>query len=109
MQLEEFSGGYYSLDMDLQPYSDGPVIEAGLYNYIRDNVYAQTDAPITFKLSMDNGAYFKVSAETAIPPSVLALPEAWIENFTGDGGDNRVFVLKPEHSYLLQTAEHVGE
>lgn len=102
MVLRDFSGGYYSMDMQIQPYEDGPVIDATIHDYITREVYSQTDAPITMKLSLDNGAYFNVGAENGVPPSVLALPEAWVDNFVADDGKrDTVFVLKPSHSYLM--------
>lgn len=103
MALRDFSGGYYSLDMQVQPYSDGPVIDAELYDFIDREVYSSTNAPITMKLSMDNGEYFNVGAENGVPPSVLALPEPWVDNFDvdEDGRATTVFVLKPSHSYLM--------
>lgn len=111
MALTDFSGGYYSLDMQVQPYSNGPVIESDLYDHLDSEVYKQTNAPVTFKLSMDNGAYFNVEPENGVPPSVLALPEAWVENFdvSNDGRARKVFVLKPGHSYLLHQAELLEE
>jgi hypothetical protein len=110
MGLNDFSGGYYSMQMQIQPYSDGPVIDADVYDYINREVYSKTDAPITMKLSMDNGAYFNVDAENGVPPSVLALPEAWVDNFVDDDGRrSRVFVLKPGHSYLMHQSELLEE
>lgn len=107
MTLQEFSGGYYSLDMSIQPYSDGPVIDAELYDYIDRRVYSNTNAPVTFKLSLDNGIYFNVDAENGVPPSVLAIPEAWAANAAGadDGRRQTVFVLKPGYAHLTHQAE----
>lgn len=103
MALNEFSGGYYSLDMHVQPYEDGPVIDSAVYDYINREVYKGTNAPVTMKLSLDNGAYFNVGAENGVPPSVLAVPQSWIDNFdTGKAGKRHtIFVLKPGHSYLM--------
>lgn len=103
MNLENFSGGYYSIDMQVQPYDDGPVIDSGLYDLLDHRVYSQTDAPVTMKLSMDNGTYFNVGSENGVPPSVLALPEPWVNNLgvSSDGRLDKVFILKPEYSYLF--------
>lgn len=110
MALREFSSGYYSLDMQVQPYEDGPVIDSAVYDYINREVYSQTNAPITMKLSLDNGAYFNVEAENGVPPSVLALPESWIDNFTdATGKRDTVFVLKPGYSYLMHQRNLVSE
>lgn len=111
MTLENFSGGYYSLDMQVQPYGDGPVIDSALYDYINREVYSQTDAPITFKLSMNNGAYFNVAAENGVPPSVLAIPKAWVDNLDieDNGRSRKVFVLKPGHAYLTHQATILKE
>lgn len=103
MTLEDFSGGYYSLDMHIQPYSEGPVIASTVYDYINREVYSSTDAPVTMKLSLDNGAYFNVGAENAVPSDVLAVPKPWVEQMgvNEDGRVKKVFVLKPGHSYLM--------
>lgn len=103
MTLEEFSGGYYSLDMYVQEYSDGPVIEEGLYDLINREVYSRTTAPITMKLSLDNGTYFNVDAERSVPTDVLAIPEEWVDNLDveKDGRKRRVFVLKPGRAYTM--------
>lgn len=107
MALREFSGGYYSLDMHVQPYADGPVIDTAIYDFINREIYSNTDAPITMKLSLNNGAYFNVGAENGVPPSVLAIPESWVENVSDltDGKRETVFVLKPEHSSLMNQPE----
>lgn len=109
IDFSSFSGGYYSLRMQVQPYEDGPAIEADLYDYIKRNVYAQTNAPITMKLSLDNGAYFNVGGEHGVPPSVLALPRAWVENLAEavSGERQQVFVLKPEYSHIMHQREVV--
>lgn len=107
MSLEEFSSGYYTLDMQIQSYSDGPVIESGVYDFLNEKIYSQTDAPITMKLSLNNGAYFNVDAENTMPPSVLALPESWVENLSEvpRGHRQKVFILKPSHSHLIHVPD----
>lgn len=102
MALDEFSGGYYRTEMNVQPYEDGPVIEHGLYNMIDKRVYAQTDAPIMMRVGLDASPYFTISSEAAVPTDVLALPRSWMDDMDIDSrGMHNVFVLKPEHSYVL--------
>lgn len=105
MNLREFSSGYYTLDMLVQSYEAGPVIEQDLYDYIDQRVYAQTNTPVTMKISMHAGEYFSVDAEAAVPTDVLALPAAWIENFgpVEAGARTRVFVLKPGYSHVVSS------
>lgn len=106
MTLEEFSNGYYKAEMDIQPYSGGPVIEAGLYDFINRRVYAQTDSPITMRVGLEKGPYFSVKAESAVPTDVLALPQEWINDMdiSVNKQENSIFVLKPDHSYFINQA-----
>lgn len=89
--------------MHIQPYTEGPVISADVYDYINREIYSNTNTPVTMKLSLDNGPYFKVGAENAVPSDVLALPKELVKQMgIKEGGRVRkVFVLKPEHSYLM--------
>lgn len=102
MSLEEFSGGYYRTEMSVQPYDDGPVIQNSLYDFINREIYAQTDAPITMRVGLDQGPYFTVEAENAVPSDVLAMPREWMDDMEiHDQEARNVFVLKPGHSYVL--------
>lgn len=104
MSIQEFSGGYYSVEMDIQSYEDGPVIDRKLYDEINCGIYQNTDTPITMKTSMDNGIYFSVSPENGVPPFVLALPEKWVDNLDvlDDGRTERIYLVKPSYAYMLQ-------
>lgn len=111
MTLEEFSNGYYRTQMTVQPYSDGPVIERGLYDRINDNIYAQTDAPVTIRVGLNGGPYFPVGEENAVPTDVLALPRDWMDDMgIHDECEVRsVFVLKPSHSYVINQSMKIGK
>ena len=111
MVLEEFSNGYYKAEMDIQPYEDGPVIEAGLYDFINRRVYAQTDAPITMRVGLDKGPYFAVSAEGAVPTDVLAMPQEWIDDMdiASRADSTSVFLLKPAHSHFINQSADLGD
>lgn len=100
--MEEFSGGYYKTEMTVQEYSQGPVIENGLYDYINRKIYAQTNAPITLRVGMDKGPYFPVESEAAVPTDVLALPKEWMDDMMINASDPKsVFILKPAFSYFV--------
>lgn len=102
MSFEEFSGGYYRTEMNVQPYAAGPVIQNDVYDFINREIYAQTDAPITMRVGLDRGPYFTVSAESAVPTNVLAMPREWMDDMEiHDIERHNVFVLKPGHSYVL--------
>lgn len=110
MSFEEFSGGYYRTDMNVQSYKDGPVIQNGIYDFINREVYAQTDAPITMRVGLDAGPYFHVSSESAVPTDVLALPREWIDDMDIDERERQnVFLLKPGHSYVLNQSVKLSE
>lgn len=88
--------------MSVQPYSDGPVIQNDLYNFINREIYAQTNAPITMRVELDKGPYFNVGSENAVPSEVLALPKEWINDMNiNDRKPRNIFVLKPGYSYVL--------
>lgn len=105
MTFEEFSGGYYRAEMDVQPYDDGPVIEHELYEHIDNEIYGSSNAPITMQVGLDKGPYFHVDSEAAVPTDVLALPDGLIDG----AGRQDVFVLKPRHSYLLNRSRVLQE
>jgi hypothetical protein len=111
MAIEDFSNGYYKADMSVQPYSDGPTIEQGLYDYIARKVYYKTDAPVTMRVGLNAGPMFSPSAESGIPTNVLGLPLSDIEDSSIHPSDDNVavFVLKPEFAYLFNSAEKLGE
>lgn len=111
MTLEEFSGGYYRTEMTVQPYSDGPVIERGLYDRIDNGVYAQTDAPVTVRVGMGSSPYFQLDYESAVPVDVLAMPREWMDDMGihNEYETQSVYVLKPEHSYVLNQSVKLRE
>lgn len=79
------------------------MIENGLYDLINRKIYAQTNAPITMRLGMNGGPYFSPMAESSVPTDVLALPRDWMDDMQlhDEFETHNVFVLKPEHSYVL--------
>jgi hypothetical protein len=100
--IEDFSGGYYRATMDVQEYSDGPVIEQTLYSFINDELHSDEDAPVMMRTGLDAGAVFEVNAESAVPRDVLALPEHLLD----ESGETNVFVLKS--SYIDTVGKYYG-
>lgn len=99
--LESFSGGYYRAQMEVQPYSDGPTIEQGLYSLINRRIYDTTSAPVTMRLGLDAGPKFTPAAENSMPRDVIGVPEELLQAsgvYPADSNVN-VFVLKPEAAY----------
>jgi len=97
--IQEFSSAYYQTSLNVEPYSDGPVIESSLYDFIKRNLYLDTTSPVMMRLGLDAGDRFVVEAESAVPRGVLALPESVIERCASD----IVYMLKPER------ADQMGE
>lgn len=97
MMLEEFSGGYYIATMDVQPYSDGPVIDRGLYDFINRELYYDSDSPVMMRLGLDSSTLFGVTGEPGVPRDVLAMPEELIDEW----GEQNVFVLKSEYTDVV--------
>jgi hypothetical protein len=100
--IEEFSGGYYHTEMNVQEYDGGPVIEQGLYDFINRELYLDESAPVMMRVGFDAGPLFAVEAESAVPRDVLALPKELI----GARGTSSVFVLKSE--YVDTVGEYYG-
>lgn len=111
MAIRDFSNGYYKTEMSVQPYSSGPTIEQGLYDFINRKFYFKTDAPVTMRIGFNGGPMFSPSAESGIPTNVLGMPLSDIENSSIHPSDDNVavFVLKPEFAYLFNNAEKLGE
>jgi len=99
MAIEDFSSGYYKTEMSVQPYSDGPAIEQGLYDFIKRKFYYNTDTPVT------------PSPEAGIPTNVIGLTMGNIERSGVHPSDDNVsvFVLKPEFAYMFNNAERLGK
>lgn len=109
--IEEFSGGYYRVTMDVQPVESGPAIERGLYDFINREFYYKTDAPITMRVGMDEGMHFQPSAEGAMPTDVLALPQSLCDTMGVHPSAEKVsvYLLKPAHAYLFGQSQKYGE
>lgn len=111
MAIEHFSNGYYKTEMSVQPYSDGPAIEQGLYDFINRKFYQRTDAPVTMRVGLSSGPMFRPDAERSMPQDVVGLPLSDIEDSNIHPSDESVavFVLKPEFAYLFNSAMRLGE
>lgn len=97
--IQEFSSAYYQTSLNVEPYSNGPVIERSLYDFIKRNFYLDTSSPVIMRLGLDAGERFVVEAEAAVPQDVLALPEDIIERCQSD----IVYMLKSKR------ADQMGE
>jgi hypothetical protein len=108
--LEEFSGGYYRVQMSVQEVERGPVIERGLYDLIARRIYDTTDAPVTVRLGLDAGPRFTPTAENGVPTNVIGLPKSLLTEAGVHPGDNsvNVFVLKPSAAYRFNQTMDPG-
>ena len=100
--IEDWSGGYYRSRMRVTPYEDGPVIAQDVYNFINEELFVDSSAPVMMRLGLDAGELFDVKAENGIPRDLLALPEELFETT----GPKNVFVLKSE--YVDTVGEYYG-
>lgn len=109
--IEDFSGGYYRIEMTVQPFADGPAIEQGLFDFINRKFYYQTDAPITMRVGLDGGSHFRPMSQSAMPTDVLGLPEELCKKIGvhPSAEDVNVLILKPAHAYLFGQAAALGE
>jgi hypothetical protein len=95
--IDEFSGGYYYTEMNVQEYDAGPVIEQTLYDFINRELYFDEDAPVMMRVGLDDGPLFAVEAESAVPRDVLAVPK----ELCSTEGESSVFVLKSEYANTI--------
>lgn len=101
--LDEFSDGYYSLQMRVSPYEDGPVVEQQLYDFIVENVYNNTNAPVWMRYGFEESPYFIVEGEPGIPHDVIAIPEDWMQEFeiSDEFKREQFLVCKSDFAYIL--------
>jgi hypothetical protein len=106
--IEEFSGGYYRANMTVQPLDRGPSIERGLYDLINRNIYSNTDAPVTMRLTLDKGPRFTPETENGMPTDVIGVPSDILDEMSihPSTEDVSVFILKPKHAYLYQQSDN---
>ena len=104
--IEEFSGGYYRVNMDIEVYDGGPSIESALYDRISHQLYSKTRAPVTMRLTLDGGPRFTPSSEAAIPPDVIGMPQHILQEANVKPSLNEnVFILKPTHANIFNGIE----
>lgn len=101
--IEDFSGGYYRAIMTVQPLERGPSIERGLYDLINRRIYSNTDAPVTMRLTLDEGTRFTPDVENAMPTDVIGMPTSMLDDVNVHPSAERtsVFILKPKHAYFF--------
>lgn len=110
MQVEDFSSGYYKVDMYVVPYDDGPVMQHRIHEYIAKKLYDSVNAPLMFRLGLDGNPYFSVDTESAIPVDRMAIPHEWFaDNRMSDTMKERpVYILKPEYTEMLNESALLG-
>lgn len=109
--IEDFSGGYYRAKMTVQPLESGPSIERGLYDLINREIYTNTDAPVTMRLTLDGGPRFTPETENAMPTDVIGMPTEMLDEVGvhPSAEDISVFILKPKHAYLFHQVDDLDE
>jgi len=102
--IEDFAGGYYKMEMDIQPVESEPQIEQGLYDFINRELYTDATVDITLRLGFDSSVHFSPTAGRSIPKEVLAMPESFIQSdeMMRTTRTTNVYIVKPEIAQLLQ-------
>lgn len=110
-EFEDFSSGYYRVEMTVAPYDQGPTVQNDVYDYIERQHYTQTNANPLFRLGLDGNPYFTPKREAAIPSDHIGVPTSWFaDNTMAPTYDEcEVFVLKPSYAYMIEQAKHLGE
>jgi len=105
MILEDFSAGYYKLEMFIEPYENGPVITHDLYDYIQTELYNQTDVAPLCTLSFDGSPHFDITSEAGMPLSTMGIPESWFSDLDINRNHEKesVFIVKPKYAYQFNT------
>jgi hypothetical protein len=101
--IEDFAGGYYRMEMDIQPVKSEPKIEQGVYDFINRELYTDSSADIILRVGFDSSIHFTPTAGSAMPKEVLALPESFIHSDESmrTTQPSNVFILKPEIAQLM--------
>lgn len=110
--VSEFSGGYFSADLRIEEYEDGPVVAQQLYDYIEYRLYPQTDAPPWFTDGEKVGEpYFRVEPEAGLPSDVIGLPEEYLDDFelVADFRPKMFLIAKPAFAHFLSQSATIGE
>lgn len=109
--LDDFSSGYYSIELRVTPFEDGPTIDHRLFDYIESKVYANTDAPVWMRASFQPSPYFKLQGEEPMPTDLIGLPSEWMDDL-GLDDDNELqtfFVCKPGQAHFLSQSVLWGD
>jgi len=103
--IEDFAGGYYRMEMDIQPVKSEAKIEQGVYDFINRELYTDSSADITLRVGFDSSVHFTPTAGSAMPKEVLALPESFIhsDEMMRTPRASNVFILKPQIAQLIQS------
>lgn len=109
--IEDFSGGYYRAEMTVQPLDRGPSIERGLYDLIEQEIYSNTNVPVTMRLTLDGGPRFTPDSENGMPTDVIGMPTEMLDDtdIHPSSENISVFILKPKHAYLFHQVDDLDE
>jgi hypothetical protein len=110
MEVENFSAGYFKIELRISEYQDGPAMEAETHAFINRQFYSHSDGDPVFRLGLDGNPYFEVSAEVSIPADVIGIPREWFaDNRIEEGSYQNVFILKPGHADILREATELSK
>lgn len=109
--LTDYSSGYYSLNLRVTPFEDGPTIDRHLYQYIDEKVYANTDAPVWMRASFQPSPYFRIHGEEPMPADLIGLPPEWMEDLDVDNDNeyHTFFLCKPAHAHFVSQSVLLGD
>lgn len=108
--VDDFSAGYYSVELRIAPFEDGPSIDQRLYEYLDETVYANTDAPLWMRASFQQSPYFRVDGEEPMPTDIIGLPEEWMQDLDveDDNEYHTFFLCKPGHAHFVSQSVLLG-
>lgn len=100
--IQDYSAGYYSVELRPMPYAAGPTIDSEVFGYIENNLYANTTAPVWMRAGFE-APYFKLTEKEPMPTDVIGLPADWMEDMdlTDDNRTELFFILKPGHAHFV--------
>lgn len=108
--LQNLTGGYYALDLRVAPFEDGPTIDSQFCDYLSDTVYANTDAPMWMRASLQPSPYIRVRGEEPMPTDMIGLPTEWMEDL-GIEDDNEYhtfYLCKPSQAHFVSQSILLG-
>jgi len=101
--IEDFSAGYYSVQVETYTLKSGPALDRTTYDYIREELYDDSNAPLIVSFSVNASQFIEPHGQAAMPARSIGLPQSMWHSLGRDPEDGpmTLFILKPDYAYLF--------